>query len=113
MAKNECPHNSGVTCPEGGRRCQTCGWSPEGAKRRQRSMTKQAMLPTERVPSRPTHTRSVAKVSADGRVLEMYPSIVQAAQANNMSSQTVKNYLREKVKHPFKCTGGYTFRYAD
>ena len=30
-----------------------------------------------------------------------------------MSAQAVKNYLREKVKHPFKCTGGYTFRYAD
>lgn len=114
MAKNICPHNDGVRCPEAGRRCQVCGWSSEGNKRR-RNPSKRTLTEgqSERIQHRTPHCRIVAKVNAAGRVLEVYPSIVQAAQANNMSAQSVKNYLRSKVKNPFKCTGGYTFQYAD
>lgn len=115
MAKNDCPYTPGINCPEKDRRCPMCGWSPEGAKRRRDlAQLKATVVPTApSAPRKPPRGRIVAKVNESGRVLEVYPSIVEAAQANNMSSQTVKNYLREKVKHPFKCTGGYTFCYAD
>ncbi len=55
----------------------------------------------------------MAKITPEGTVIETYPSIVAAAEANHMTPTSVKNHLRGSLKDPFKCTGGYTFRYAD
>lgn len=114
MAKNDCPHNPGIICTERGRRCQTCGWSPEVAARRKKSQAgEKAETPTTQDNHRAPNCRAVAKVNEAGAVLEVYPSIVDAAKANYMTEVGVKTHLRGKVKKPFKCTGGYTFRYAD
>ena len=115
MSKNECPHNSGITCPENGRKCSTCGWSPEGANRRR--VPKTVVAPSEEVQIPPRHKggrpRQVAKINEAGDVLELYSSLTTAADANNMTPTSVKYHCQGKLKHPFKCTGGYTFRYAD
>lgn len=114
MAQNDCPHNSGVTCAEWERHCPTCGWSPEGEARRRGSKPKIPM-PSPDQPARRNggHPRRVDKVNEEGAVLETYPTLVAAAVANNMDRTVVKNHCQGKLKHPFKCTGGYTFRYAD
>lgn len=114
MARNDCPHNSGVVCPESGRHCQTCGWSPKGARRRQKSApVRPAAVSEQTAPHRGGRYRSVAKITPEGTVIETYPSIVAAAAANHMTATGVKGHLRGSLKNPFKCTGGYTFRYAD
>lgn len=114
MAKNDCPHNSGITCPEGGRNCPTCGWSPEGEKRRRGPKPN---VPMEKIIQVIKHKggrpRQVVKVDESGAVLDIYPSLLTAADANHISSVAVKNHCKGKLKHPFRCTGGYTFHYAD
>ena len=57
--------------------------------------------------------RQVAKINEAGDVLELYSSLTIAADANNMTPTSVKYHCQGKLKHPLKCTGGYTFRYAD
>lgn len=114
MAKNDCPHNSGVICPERGRQCQTCGWSPEVDARRRNPNPNPVEQPSQQAPKhiggRP---RQVVKVDESGTILGFYPSLVAAAEANHMSPVTLKTHCQGKLKNPFKCTGGYTFRYAD
>ena len=114
MAKNDCPHNSGITCPEGGRNCPICGWSPQGAKRRR--MQKTAAIPSAEAQlprNKGGKPRQVAKINEAGEVLELYSSLVIAADANNTNPTSIKYHCQGKLKHPFKCTGGYSFRYAD
>lgn len=105
MAKNECPHNSGIICPESGRHCLTCGWSAEGAKRRREHAPDKLVVAADPpAPRGNPHCRIVAKVNESGHVLEVYPSIIQAAEANYMAPAVVKNHLKGKLKNPFKCT---------
>lgn len=114
MAKNDCPYNSGVTCPESGRHCQTCGWSPEGARRHR--MPKTVVTPLAETPPhrhKGGKSRQVAKINEAGDVLELYPSLVMAAAVNCMNPSSIKYYCQGTLKHPFKCTGGHSFRYAD
>ena len=114
MAKNDCPHNSGITCPEGGRNCPTCGWSPEGEKRRGSPKPEVQVEQIKQVlKHKGGRPRQVVKVDESGAVLDIYPSLLAAAEANHISSVAVKNHCKGKLKHPFRCTGGYTFHYAD
>lgn len=114
MPKIDCPYNPGVNCPESGRHCAQCGWSPEVAQLRRPPRPKQAEQGPVDPPRRKwPRCRIVAKVNEAGRVLEVYPSIIRAAEVNFMVPTVVKNHLGGKLKNPFKCTGGYTFRYAD
>ena len=114
MPKIDCPYNPGVNCPESGRHCAQCGWSPEVARRRRASKSVVAS-PTEIPPSRHKggRPRQVAKINEAGDVLELYSSLTAAADANNMTPTSVKYHCQGKLKHPFKCTGGYSFLYAD
>lgn len=58
-------------------------------------------------------SRQVAKINEAGDVLELYPSLVMAAAVNCMNPSSIKYYCQGTLKHPFKCTGGHSFRYAD
>ena len=114
MAKNDCPHNSGVTCPESGRHCTTCGWSPEGARRRQGFRPAKSPPPdVQPTKHKGGKARQVAKINEAGDVLEIYPSLVMAAAVNCMNPSSIKYHCQGTLKHPFRCTGGYTFHYAD
>ena len=112
---DKCPHNSGVECAQPNpQRCARCGWSPEVARRRQGPAQNRHTVVSEPSARRSGgHYRTVAKVTPEGIVIETYQSIVAAAQANHMTAAGVKNHLRGSLKDPFKCTGGYTFRYVD
>ncbi len=52
----------------------------------------------------------VAKIAADGEVVEVYSSARAAAKANHMSYQTVLDRCHGKVKKPF-ALDGYTYRF--
>ena len=112
---DKCPHNSGVECAQADpQKCARCGWSPEGTRRRKGPASDRSVVtPEPSAPHRGGHYRSVAKITPEGTVIATYPSIVAAAEANHMTAAGVKNHLRGSLKDPFKCTGGYTFRYAD
>lgn len=80
MAKNECPHNSGITCSEIGRNCQTCGWSAEGAKRRGSPKPEVQVEQIKQVlKHKGGRPRQVVKVDESGAVLDIYPSLLAAA----------------------------------
>ena len=114
MAKNDCPHNSGVSCPEGDRCCSWCGWSPEGAEWRRTHRTVADPSAEDQVlRHKGGSPRQVAKINETGEVLELYPSLVMAAEANGTNPTSIKYHCQGKLRHPFKCTGGYSFRYAD
>lgn len=114
MAWNDCPHNSGVVCPTSCRHCQTCGWSPGVAARRRNPKLNTVEQPSQQaIKHAGGRPRQVVKVDESGAVLDIYPSLLAAAEANHISSVAVKNHCKGKLKHPFRCTGGYTFHYAD
>ena len=114
MAKNICPHNDGVRCPEDGRHCRTCGWFPDVDKRRRVQRTKRGCPPTQQPPERKRgRSRQVAKIDEAGNVLECYPSLVMAAAVNGLNPSSIKYHCQGTLRHPFKCTGGFSFRYAD
>lgn len=53
----------------------------------------------------PKNRRPVAKVSASGEVLDIYPSLTAAAKANYLNIKAVSNRCNGKVKDP----GAFTF----
>lgn len=56
--------------------------------------------------------KTVFKVDAEGKVIEVYSSARQAAKENYMSRQTVLNRCNGIVKDPFKWND-FTFRYEE
>jgi hypothetical protein len=105
---NVCPYNDGVTCPPNDRRCATCGWNPEGAKRRAEKKAAKTKDPQRG----PTKSKRVAKVDARGKVLEIYSSIAMAAAVNHVSRTTVRNRCEDSVTR-FDLDLGYSFKYID
>ena len=56
--------------------------------------------------------KSVEMLDADGNVVELYASTRDAARANHLSHEAVRQRCLGMVKKPFALTG-YTFRYED
>jgi hypothetical protein len=57
-------------------------------------------------------SRPVAKVDADGHVVDFYPSARAAGRANHMSYQTVLDRCNGKVKKPF-ALDGFNYRWDE
>ena len=59
---------------------------------------------------RPGNTKSVAKVDADGNVVEIYKSSVEAAKKNYISQQAISRRCLGKVADPYNLDGcNYVF----
>lgn len=56
--------------------------------------------------------KSVEMLDRDGNVVELYTSTREAARANHMSHEAVRQRCVGGVKNPYSLTG-YTFRYED
>ena len=111
---DKCPHNSGVECAQAEpQRCARCGWSPDGARRRGAPLGGEVEPSSVPLKRKSINGRPVVKVSEDGRVLGRYPTLRQAAAEHNMTATVIKNHTQGRIKNPYKCTGGFTFRYAD
>ena len=54
--------------------------------------------------------KPVAKVDANGRIVEVYSSAAAAAKANYMSYPSVLDRCHGRIKHPYKLDG-YTYRF--
>lgn len=54
--------------------------------------------------------RSVEKIDKQGRVIELYASVSEAARKNFMSTKAIQGRCQNKVKEPF-ALNGYSFRY--
>lgn len=109
---NDCPHNPGITCDPTKRHCVTCGWSPEGAKHRQTVLEGKKATKAKDPQQGPTRSKRVAKVGADGQVVEVYSHISMAAAQNGVSRDTVRNRCKGRVLvHALDL--GYSFKYID
>lgn len=105
---NDCPHNTGINCDPTKRHCVTCGWSPDGAKRRADKKAAKVKDPQQG----PTKSKRVAKVDTTGQVVEIYSSISMAAAQNGVSRDVVRNRCEGRVLiHTLDL--GYSFKYID
>lgn len=101
-----CKHNAGVNCDV--QYCKGCGWNPEVAKRRMAAKDgKKAKNPQRGR----TKSKRVAKVDAQGQVVEIYSSIAMAAAVNHVSRVTIRNRCEDTPTRFDLDLGGCTFRY--
>lgn len=56
--------------------------------------------------------RSVEKIDPNGKVLDLYSSVIEAAKSNYVSKNAVWMRCTNRVKDPFKFLG-YSFRYEE
>ena len=59
-----------------------------------------------------TKPKAVVKIDRDGKVLEKYRSLSEAAKKNPMSKTSIENRTRRKLKHEFSICD-FTFRLED
>ena len=112
--KNDCPYNAGITCPPNKRRCATCGWAPEEARRRAEEEAKrqdEGRAPVQAPKRHTNHPKRVAKVNRHGQVVQVYSSVRMAAMENGLSRDVVRNRCEGRVFGRTLDLGGYTFRY--
>lgn len=104
---NDCPYNSGINCDPTKRHCATCGWSPDGAKRRADKKATKVKNPQQG----PTKSKRVAKVDAKGQVVQVYSSIAMASAVNHVSRDVVRSRCEDGAVNPYVDLGGFTFHY--
>lgn len=56
--------------------------------------------------------RSIEKVDQDGNVVELYPSIMEAARKNYISRKSILIRCQNKVQDPYRLDG-FTYRYEE
>ena len=101
-----CKYNTGVNCDA--HDCEGCGWSPETVRRRQDVRIARRKNPQQG----PTKSKRVAKVDAQGRVVQVYSSISMAAAENDVSRTVIQQRCEgKKTAYSTIDLGGFSFRY--
>lgn len=112
--KNDCPYNAGITCPPNKRRCATCGWAPEEAKRRAEEEAKLPVYEPTKTPKQGLNRpRRVGKVNRHGRVVQVYSSLRIAAAENGISRDAIRRRCEGTLTRFDLDLVGYTFKYID
>ena len=103
-----CKYNTVIDCDA--QHCETCGWSPKVAEERLAAIEAGQAVQIKKT-RKVSAAKRVAKIDADGKVIEVYSSIRIAAAENGVSRDSVQARCEGTTTRFTLDLGGCTFRY--